>query len=91
MKEILLFAALVILLVVAFNQPSPEGRYRLVEANIQEVVGPKNVMQVQKNNALFRLDSKTGKTWRLVAEQQKTGDHVMAWEEVPEISAVLAK
>jgi hypothetical protein len=87
MKEILIFAAVVVLAAALFFKPPHEaGRYLLVEAKIRELVGIKSVTQIQENNALFRIDTRTGKTWRLTPLAQANGDHVMGWEELRDVT-----
>jgi hypothetical protein len=87
MKEILIFAAAIVIAAAFYFSPSTEvGRYQIVSGKIRELVGIKNVTQIQENNALFRIDTKSGKTWRLVPFAQATGDHTMGWEEVHEIN-----
>jgi hypothetical protein len=57
------------------------GQYQLVPA-VVETVGQKVVAQ---EHSLFRIDTKTGKTWSYASGQDKNGKIFEFWHEISDL------
>ena len=80
MKIAFVFLTWVIFAAAAFAEEETAGRFQLL-SGIIEITG--KGVSVQEH-AVFRIDTKTGKTWTYTSGQGKDGKFKIFWSEIPE-------
>ena len=78
MKIAFAFLTWVILAAGAFAEEEPVGRFQLLSGTI-EIIGKSGVSE---QHVVFRIDTKTGKTWTYTNGEGKDGKIREFWSEV---------